>query len=366
MLKIKQSPPPSQNNRLISNGYSESGRTMLETLGVIIILIVLTIGGIKGFGWMRANAVANNLLDQVMDMAVSRQNELLGRNWRRPEENDKYTKDGVHGISVSVENGISGNLKDVFWVTLGTSDFGVDKKVCETLLEKKEQLQNTKLPLLAITVGSVLVTNGTPECHDQNIINFIFPKNAQKNGGTPNIIINPVIGPEDEPQNCDARLCPVGAECSGSKITCLPGYKMVHDDNCSLINCVACTNNTYNTSRDTTNSECTECPDGQITTDHRSCHCAADGTACSVGGFSGYVEDCRCVQCTKDSHCHGKCEVCRGGLCQELPDGSHCSDCTFPTPCWNDQLQQCIVCDGSCLKDADCDNNKTCNKHQSA
>ena len=52
--------------------WNESGRSMIETLGVLVLLILLTLGGIQVFGLLYTNVVAKAVTESVVNQASVR------------------------------------------------------------------------------------------------------------------------------------------------------------------------------------------------------------------------------------------------------------------------------------------------------
>ena len=353
-------------NRL--KNKEESGRTMLEIIAVLSILTLLTIGGSKGYGWIRTNAITNDVVKNVLDLAINRRNNQLERNYEIPERPEIVTRKGVGGIPVSVENGLNGSLEDIFWVTVGSLEQKVSKPVCEALLEKRSSISSNALPLLATSFRTDnKLVNGPADCEDENIIRFYFPKrggNASSGGAASSNI--PTIEIEEGTEKCPTRLCPEGASCVSNSIVCLPGYKMVGSGTCQVA-CQACSGGTYNNEADTTNSECHTCEPGKTSQDGKTCACMNEGDACTMfDGRSGYVRkdgnSCNCVECTNDEHCQDTCHICgTDNICEEIEEEKECPDCTGVKKCWSSQLSECVLCPGACETDANCGENETCN-----
>ena len=331
--------------------YPESGRTILETIAVLAILAILTIGGVKGFSALRNNYVAKNLSDRTLDLAVYRQNSFLSYNWNREETPDKLTREGAMGVPVTVENGLTGALENLFWVSIGSDSTPVPKIICEKLLERRDSISSKTLPIVATTIGNdnITVQASETDCTEENIIRFYFPKRSGNTADSfTNLTFTPTLEqPIEEGNNCPERLCPDGATCTDNIITCLPGYKMIHAGTCN-VTCEACTGGTYNNTSDTANSDCNTCDPGKTSHDHKTCVCLNEGASCTTDnettGYTKHVgNDCACVECLENSHCATGYTCNDEGQCEECAGDSVCSSCPTETPIW-DGLNTCIAC----------------------
>ena len=96
---ITPPPPQKKNNCLKSSGYFESGRTLVEMLGVLAVMGLLTIIGIAGFKIAMNKAKANNLVADmnrlahivVMDKFSGYSEEAINRDVREHNEKTAYS-----------------------------------------------------------------------------------------------------------------------------------------------------------------------------------------------------------------------------------------------------------------------------------
>ncbi len=338
----------SRNDRLNSK-HCESGRSLLETLGVLAILALLTIGGIKGFGMLGSSASAKNLLDRVLDVAVMRSHDFLNASGRAPKSAAHVTFDNAP-LPLSVENGVDGALENVFWVTLES----VPMKTCAELLKEKQKLQNSTLPLIDISVNGSITQN----CVDTNEIKFFFQKDRRISTSSSSISVTPrknngeiEVGEDEENDTtCPTITCPAHATCSDDTVTCLPGYTKEGCNTCHP-QCVACSGNTYQSESDATCSKtCDNCGDAQqAVKSHTECADIARGNNCVEGGISD--GDGRCVTCLDDDNCE---------VCQNCSD-DHMSCDSVP----NTRDRRGHICGPSCtevecIEDTDCGICKDC------
>ena len=327
--------------------HNQQGRTLVEVIGILAIMALITIAGIRGFGWMTQGAVADNVGKAVVARAMDRQNELEGRNWRLPDVEDPVDIMGPHDMPIRIYNGIDGTIKDAFMVTLGNNAKPVSLTLCQQLLQQKTKLQEAKLDLLAVTVNGNLTEN----CEEENILEYTFKKKVGRVLG--NIIVTPFIPHPvnpDEPIQCPKRRCPTGAKCTNTAITCVPGYYTINAGTCNL-SCQKCPENTYRGESDDP-SACISCGSGQTTNFARTtCVCLTKGMPCKIddntNGYAGGKDDCFCYPCIETKHCPTG-YVCQNKAC--VP-GNNCPDGKV-----SDGSGGCVVC----TQDSDCKICYTC------
>ena len=105
---------------------TESGRSMVEMLGVLAIIGVLSIGGIAGYTYAMNKSKANDILDGVSKRAlVVSQQMILGNTASLVEYNNK--KIGDYGVTLDTTQG------DGFF---GIKVSGVEQTVCEGLQDQ--------------------------------------------------------------------------------------------------------------------------------------------------------------------------------------------------------------------------------------
>ena len=390
---------------------TESGRTLLEMLGVLVVLIVLTIGGVYMFGSLYSNAVAKALTESVMAQASVRKHEHMKRTENLPNAIDV---DGPHGYTIHVEDGTEGTLGDTFWVSLNVSTSMYRQEICDKLLVRGQQLlaaqqqqetvTDTKdwLGLIELVVDEEIVKKCAKNVRE---VRYIFTKTRTPDGD-PNVCIS----------GCPkCRLCPKGARCEENTITCLPGYKKEHAGTCQET-CTKCTGRECCPNENTINPD--EAQEGHKPNDgHTDCPCCNPADSPSLCGCTGGLSpngSCGCG-CSTDADCAGtrrcnsetrKCECkpqtcgsseywdqelckCRkvytkcgndadcerelgpGWKCSALkicqPDPNYCAtscesnaDCTAPATCVSGCCKAPTECTNSCSSDADCTAPETC------
>ena len=115
-------PPPPRKNNLKSIAYSKSGRSMIEMLGVLAIIGVLSIGAIVGFRYAMDKDKANKIMNDVsLVYAAVETSERTYSDWADIRISSES------GLDFKVFKGISTYVKAV----------GITGNVCNQLLKMK-------------------------------------------------------------------------------------------------------------------------------------------------------------------------------------------------------------------------------------
>ncbi len=154
---------------------NESGRSMVEMLGVLAIMGILSIGGIAGYTYAMNRLKANDIIDGVNKRAVAL---------------STYTLLGT-GVSATTLDAEFANKIGDFPVALAAADPGftltvseITRPVCNHVLNNGVQMART------ITLGTTKVwENGVKAdytcAEDGNTIVFTFAPAAGEGGNTP-------------------------------------------------------------------------------------------------------------------------------------------------------------------------------------
>ncbi|MBQ4471687.1 MAG: hypothetical protein II942_00350, partial [Alphaproteobacteria bacterium] len=319
---------------------NERGRSILETLGVLAILVLLTWLGIQVFSYVYTNVVTNALEKEVMTHASVRLHEVQ-KSWDRGA--DVLEVKGPYDFPIRVENGTEGTLKDVFWVSLNIVNSSIRQAICNRLLGGVEQLQKSNSNLAYVTVDDKVLE----EClAEPETVTYYFGKpGVSVPGGI-------IIHTDDCP---NPRICPSGAICEGNIISCLAGFVRSGDP---------CDTRCTKDGRCASNIDCfggRHC--SPIT---RTCVCpypriswSEEKRQCVCPGNTTWDENTKKCICTKEEDCLGNM-VCEA------------EECTCKSNMvWSEEQQQCICPDGLqwdedageclCTKNADCPGDMVCN-----
>ena len=175
---------------------TESGRSMVEMLGVLAIIGVLSIGGIAGYTYAMNKSKANDILDGVSQRAlVVSQQMILGNTASLVEYKNK--KIGDYGVTLDTTQG------DGFF---GIKVSGVEQAVCERLQD--QELRNA----VKTELGGTALADATCAEGDGNAITYVF--NEALNGSA-------VAGGGGDACTLTASDCASGALAEG-ECACAP------------------------------------------------------------------------------------------------------------------------------------------------
>ena len=327
-----------------------AGRSMLEMLGVLAIIGVLSVGAIMGFRQAmnrhKANVILNDVSLAFEELATHETTGAINR-----YQVTAFTPESGHTLYAKRDANGNDSVEVV----------GVVQGVCEVLIQYEK---NELYAQISDTAGAKLTA-----CADNQTM--VFGLGAGSSGST-----DPDPGPGPEPTDpCEGKTCSGHGTCSDGVCTCSDGYT---DPDCgtapecnSTIACaspkvcstdyhcecpsigtpgVCQTTGTQNgcpaivnvtgkcgTNGICTNGACSECSSPMIANaDGTACECPAKGANCKT------QNDLTC-----------ECDLCEDGF--EKNAAGECvevSACAADTP---------VVCGSSCCPEgATCDGNKCC------
>ena len=80
----------------------ENGRSMVEMLGVLAVMGVLSIGGVAGYRYAIDKMNANDIINEVRKRAVTAsQQRILGHDINLSEYGDNGRIKGIHAVTVT-------------------------------------------------------------------------------------------------------------------------------------------------------------------------------------------------------------------------------------------------------------------------
>ena len=181
---------------------NESGRSMVEMLGVLAIMGVLAIGGIAGYRYAMDKYNANEILNEVRKRAVTAsQQRILGRTIDLSEWNNT-----IQGHPVTAADNYGG---DTSFFALTVS--GIEQGVCDLVIKEK-------IPFaVEEKVGEVVVGEDTTCAEGNNDITFAFRNTLDGEGAT---------GGGEEPDPCENVTCPAETSCSNGICLCPTGQEV--------------------------------------------------------------------------------------------------------------------------------------------
>ena len=248
----------------------ETGRSMVEMLGTLAIIGVLSVGGVMGYSYgmdkYRANETINDVnmrgIDLVRQVAMGQTLSL-----------SEWPTVAKAGYIISEAN-LSDNGEAYFSIS------GIPQRVCEMVYEGIQHNQTTVVKI------NEAINGDSSDCkNEDNTLGFFFITNASA-GGTK---------PEDL---CKNKTCPEGYSCTHGicMSNTLPGFS-TSGQFCNK------------------DSECGECRTCNLTSDYgevggKPCNFSPNGTMCNGGS-------CQDGFCISDRVCedHTKCE--KGFYCND-------------------------------------------------
>ncbi len=302
----------------------EQGRSTLEIIGVLAVLVFLTLGGLQVYSAVQSSLMAEHLEKSVLEEATIKKHENS-----KSDDTDAHevSHQGPYNTTITSQNGTVGTEQVLFWVTINDINVIAEQKVCQKLLDSKNITDQEWLGLKTILVNGQIVENCPAEIQT---ITYYFQK--RKTVNLEDILL-------DNP-DCQNPICPTHATCANGQITiCDAGYK-ISSNGCE---CVKCTGRVR---CDGVNEQ--ECDEGtKPNANHTQCApCKAgekDELCCPNGAVVSNEKDCDCEgnpDCPSDFVCvEGKC------TCQDQAPCPLCKDKS--EKCWDEAQKQCIACSPS-------------------
>ena len=343
----------SRPNRGSRSKESESGRSMVEMLGVLAIMGVLAIGGIAGYRYAMDKYNANEILNEVRKRAVTAsQQRILGRTIDLSEWSNT-----IQGHPVVTADNYNG---DTSFFALTVS--GIEQGVCDHVIKEKI--------LFAVEekVGEVVVGEDTTCAEGENAVTFAFANDLASSSGS-----DGDGGEGNPPEEFDPTapennvICGVSGVSAGQCYRCDDGSFAPSDLDDSM--CSVCSNreniNGYCALKDcdgfqTSWGVCYPCdtPEGIVASEAECNKCEgirernSSGycnlkSACENGFRDSYG---RCYPCDTPEGVwvgsEGTCEeACRGSGYERVKNGSNY--CILNVPCDGFQTSSgaCYPCD---------------------
>ena len=247
----------------------ESGRSMVEMLGTLAIIGVLSIGGIAGYSYAMDKYKANQTINDVMLIGIDMITQLSQQRMQAPILSSDYSTKTTAGYDLTVVQ--NPNDKTQYGIQL----LGVPSNICKTVGDGLKQT-------VAVYVGNEDYTTDTEtdpcDESDSNIMEFYFD--------TTNLIAE----------------CKTDTDCETDQF-CLNGL-------CNFKDEIVMTGGITDKSC-ASNPDCQPCGSACI---NQKCiyNSAEDGQSCTIDGQEGQCAKGECVVkgCDDSTPCKGRNEYC--------------------------------------------------------
>ncbi len=325
-----------QSKKEIQN-QAQEGRSMVEMLGVLAIIAVVSIGGIVGYklamNHYQANQIAHEMnimrTDAQIKIAQGTEKLILGEPYDSINEstlghiqfNDDYPIDFACALAdedtIELSN-ISCHVANAYYIELQN----IPEGVCKPLAELLNGMSN----VIAFNVNkNEYPDKGNCEAGNENVLNAVFSAEA---------VSELKVCAEDT--DCESESAP---HCDPSRHVCVSCYEdnqCAHNQYCEDNTCVTCESGVWN------GEECVEC------TDNDDCADTPDTPVCNTAEY-------KCVECLTYENCIDKTGT------PQCDEASHtcksCIDIDLSKPVWADT--QCV----ECIESTDCSDELVCKEN---
>ena len=285
----------------------QSGRSMIEMLGVLVIIGVLSVAALFGFTYAMNKIKANNTLHDVNLWALraseTEQTYLIGQTI--PTDDIGYKT--IYGYDITLVS--AGD--NLFAVEV----IGVPDKVCRLLLNMA--YSSYIIETTNDDMGNGIQFNGKDisVCETNPTLYFYFDQNINK----PTNMCLPAC---ESNETCCNNMCyPTDGIC-GSLCACPDGTECKGDGLCCLPDSESCNGNCCPASQICMNGSC-NCPEGAVLNEENQCVCPTgsmivdnrcQSIICTKSGSNYTCTDIYGNRC--GTGCNNDGSVCSTGLCQ--------------------------------------------------
>ncbi len=306
---------------------NESGRSMVEMLGVLAIMGVLSIGAVAGYRWAMDKYEANEILNEVRKRAItSSQARISGHEIDLTEYGDNGRINGKYGVVA--DNAYNGD--DRFF-TLTVSD--IPQGVCDKVIDV-----NWQMPA-AILLDGVAVDDNTVCGEGNNEMLFAFA-NDLKSGAVGG-------GEGEETPDPNEEHCWGHGTWDGTSCFCEPGW---FGDDCSMTQFCDRSGTCYDCSSSsrpsTTAEECAKCDDSSTPRERRNGYCIIPSYC--PEGFIDTFGSCRSCSTLGDVRTNAsECAKCEdSGTPRFMDTNGYCYPCDYSGGL-SATAAECAKCDAS-------------------
>ncbi len=191
--------------KVTENKQQEQGRSMVEMLGTLAIVGVLSVGGIVGYTYLMNKHHANTLLTETSKRAIVLLSQRSSGHELSMREFKNTTEYGTFDPNIlKVKNGV------------GITVSGIKSAVCEELIRKTEGAEVT----IAINTGKTLADVEIDDCKNTNEMVFIYGIGIDNKSES-------ITDPE-----CEGVVCMSNLTCYHGECKCNDGTFMCGEQCC--------------------------------------------------------------------------------------------------------------------------------------
>ncbi len=314
---------------------TQFGRSMLEIITVIAIIAILLITGLWGMRTIVDDNRAENLQKQILSMVKQRQLNMPAIH----NKSAQHTENGPYGVELTIENGITGENNDYFWVSAHFINDVICEKIATFDIQGNHPVKVDK------------------DCPHATLYFLKYPNSDGRGSGNDSTPITPTpVTPPDTPSpgdggsDCSEFSYAVSHACECSPNTCACStYAKANpaecggDDSCSGCSCASyalshaceCNPNTCACSTYATNHVCecspNTCACSTYATNH-ACECSPNTCACSTYA-NAHACECKPNTCSCDTYASAHVCECNKNTCAcSTYADSHACECS-PNTC---------------------------------
>ena len=300
----------------------ENGRTMVEMLGTLAIMGVLSVTGVAGYTWAIERSRVNNLMHEITMRTASVSTAMLAE--KTPslaefDENSQYIDGVTFSLGSPLSFSSSPNATDQQFAIVVK---GVPKKICKKIFGMVGS-GGGKTPLRELKHRERNVMTSVDDCRNSTDLAFVYNRDLSE---------GPVFSKAKTPEECEKAqgywcndIGGGGSACLANSSTCCDDVSCDDGQTCRSGKCVACEMTTL---EDGT-SYCKAEGDTDACTEYHynatyciSCSAAQGQAHCPYEGYKYYGNQCTCGD---NAGCgYYRCTKCEDGQKIDCPEWGDC------------------------------------------
>ncbi len=329
---------------------SEHGRSMVEMLGVLAIIGMLSLGSVWLYDYASKFYEANHIQDSL---GKAKNLADVNQSPTHIREVERLLRQTVGQYNPQIQqteirNPDTDGQKMTYTVTLQE----IDERVCQLIMNKKDVLSSVNITIMSPASADECDSGMDMAFAFDTIRTDIVCQNDSDCAGTHNPFCKNGQCKACEPSDCHGTE-PICNKYSGACEPCR------EDSQCNPNKCA-------------TNGSCGECSANEHCTDEFRPICDTYEGVCNACATDGECEPKYCAgngtcgDCSAHPHCPNTKPKCDSelGVCEACPSGTYwhtslqkCTECTQNTHCTNDLMPICNTGTGVCEP---CSNNAQC------